>query len=69
MEPGNNVQLKGLIFGDPETMEATLLRLMIDLEKSKVVNNVTVVSKPVTELKGRPVMEFLITAKSAPYEI
>ena len=69
VEPGNNVQLKGLIFGDPETMEATLLRLMIDLEKSQVVNNVTVVSKPVTELKGRPVMEFLITAKSVPYEI
>ncbi len=65
----NNVQLKGLIFGDPETMEATLLRLMIDLEKSNVVNNVTVISKDVKESKGRPAMEFQITAKSVPYEI
>jgi hypothetical protein len=68
-EAGNNVQLKGLIFGDAETMEATLLRLMIDLEKSNVVRNVTVISKDVKEMKGRPAMEFLITAKSVPYEI
>ena len=68
-EAGNNVQLKGLIFGDAETMEATLLRLMIDLEKSNVVHNVTVISKDVKEMKGRPAMEFLITAKSVPYEI
>ena len=68
-EVGNNVQLKGLIFGDAETMEATLLRLMIDLEKSNVVNNVTVISKDVKEMKGRPAMEFMITAKSVPYEI
>jgi len=68
-DAGNNVQLRALIFGDPETMEATLLRLMIDLEKSKVVNNVTVVSKDVKDMKGRPAMEFLITAKSVPYEI
>ena len=68
-EAANNVQLKGLIIGDAETMEATLLRLMIDLEKSKVVNNVTVVSKDVKDMKGRPAMEFLITAKSVPYEI
>jgi type IV pilus assembly protein PilM len=68
-EVPNNVQLKGLIFGDAETMEATLLRLMIDLEKSKVVNNVTVVSKDIKDMKGRPAMEFLITAKSVPYEV
>ncbi len=61
--------MKGLIFGDAETMEATLLRLMIDMEKSNVVNNVTIVSKDVKEMKGRPAMEFLITAKSVPYEI
>ena len=67
--PVNNVQVKGLIFGDVETMEATLLRLMIDLEKSNVVNNVTVVSRDVKEMKGKPVMEFQITAKSVPYEI
>jgi type IV pilus assembly protein PilM len=68
-EVPNNVQLKGLIFGDAETMEATLLQLMIDLEKSKVVNNVTVVSKDIKDMKGRPAMEFLITAKSVPYEV
>jgi Tfp pilus assembly PilM family ATPase len=68
-EVANNVQLKGLIFGEPEAMEATLLRLMIDLEKSNVVNNVTVVSKDVKEMKGRPAMEFLITARSVPYEV
>jgi type IV pilus assembly protein PilM len=68
-EAPNNVQLKGLIIGDAETMEATLLRLVIDLEKSKVVNNVTVVTKDVKDMKGRPTMEFLITAKSVPYEI
>ncbi len=66
---GNNVQLKGMIFGDAETMEATLLRFMIDLEKSKVVNNVTVISKDVKDMKGRPAMEFVITAKSVPYEV
>ena len=68
-EVANNVQLKGLIFGDVETMEATLLRLMIDLEKSNVVHNVTVISKDVKDMKGRPAMEFQITAKSVPYEI
>jgi hypothetical protein len=68
-EAGNNVQVKGYIFGDAETMEATLLRLMINLEKSGVVNNVTVLSKDVKELKGKPAMEFLISAKSVPYEI
>jgi Tfp pilus assembly PilM family ATPase len=68
-EPANNVQLKGIIFGDVEATEATLLRLMIDLEKSNVMKNVTVISKDVKELKGRPAMEFLITAKSVPYEI
>jgi type IV pilus assembly protein PilM len=68
-ESQNNVQVKGYIFGDAETREATLLRLMIDLEKSNVVNNVTVMSKEVKELKGKPAMEFLITAKSVPYEI
>ncbi len=50
-------------------MEAILLKLMIDLEKSSVVNDVTVVSKDVKEMKGRPVMEFQITAKSVPYEV
>ncbi len=68
-EAGNNVQVRGYVFGDPETMEATLLRLMISLEKSGVVNNVTVVSKEVKELKAKPALEFLITAKSVPYEI
>jgi len=68
-DSGNNVTLRGLIFGEPEAMEATLLRLMIDLEKSGVVNNVTVTAKDLKELRGKPVMEFQIIAKSVPYEV
>jgi len=33
------------------------------------VNNVTVTAKDLKELRGKPVMEFQIIAKSVPYEV
>jgi Tfp pilus assembly PilM family ATPase len=69
LQPINNIELRGVIFGEAEAVEAALLALMTNLEKSTIVNNVTVISKDAKSLKGRPAMEFLITAKSLSFEI
>jgi hypothetical protein len=63
------VTLSGYIVADTEAQGVILLDMIIQFEKSGFMDEINVISKETTEIKGKKVMQFIIEARYIGYEV
>lgn len=67
--PDYPLVLKGYIMGEPDGLELILFDLMLNLKRSGFVKDVELSKKEMKPLKGKQVMEFIITSRCMRYEL
>jgi len=67
--PDYPLVLKGYIMGEQDGLELTLFDLMLNLKRSGFVKDVELSKKEMKPLKGKQVMEFIITSRCMRYEL
>ncbi len=63
------ITITGLVFGEVDTADPALLDFIVKLGNTGIVRDVEVAGKQVKVMKGKRVIEFVVTGKCAPYEI
>jgi len=61
--------LKGYIFGEPDSLELALFRFVLSLKESGFIRQVDILSKEGKTIRGKPVLEFALTARCAKHEL
>ncbi len=61
--------LKGYVFGEPDSLELVLFNFVLSLRESGFIRQVDVTSKEVKTIRGRPVIEFALSARCVKHEL
>jgi Tfp pilus assembly PilM family ATPase len=61
--------LKGYVFGEPDNLELTFFNLVLSLKQSGFIDRVEIIRKESGKMKGKPMMEFVISARCVKHEL
>jgi len=68
-EKGYGVKITGYIYGDVDLVEASLMNVLVRLNKMGFLYNVDIAQKEIKDVKGQNALEFILTARCMMYEI
>jgi len=69
LEQEYGIKIIGYIYGDTDTVEASLMSTMVRLQKIGFLYNIDIAQKEVKDIKGQNTLEFVLTARCMKYEI